>query len=89
MFNHAIKNAHIPMGIKVVNLKGSTAKRNWAADIIQGDQFTHRLISASTPGGHRVIIRNDNGQIVAEHTSPQPISVDDIISWANSALGNR
>lgn len=78
-----------PKRIRVVNLKGNTAKLNWAADIITGEQFTHRLISTRTAQGHRVILRNDEGVIVAEQTSPQPVGIDDIISWANAQISGR
>lgn len=86
MHTHSITHSDTPMKIRVVNLKGNTAKLNWAADITQDEQFTHRLISMPTPGGHRVIVRDTAGEVVAEHTSPQPIAVDDVISWANTVI---
>lgn len=71
----------------IINLTGDIAKAQWAADIKQGDVFTHRLISLRDDGTHRLILRDLDGTFVAEGRSEETMSTDEVQEFVTLALG--
>lgn len=70
------------------NAIGNPAK-HMAADVIQGQKFTHRLVAAVEKGIQTITLRDLNTrEIVARHTAEKgnPIGRDAIHHWVEDSL---
>lgn len=74
--------------MRFVNKTGSTD--NFALDITQGEQFTHRLAVVTNKGVQRLVLRDTDRKLVAERIGAKGISLseDDIHAWVSEKLAN-
>lgn len=68
-----------------IMITNKTGKQNWAADVITGEEFTHR-VHVNHEGATQTVNLTQNGETIATLVNTPWTSNDEIVDWVKATI---